>query len=222
MSTSERGRFFGRRGACWLACALTVLAAVPLGHAGYLHAKAQLAQILLERAWRQAREQGAAPRPWPWADTAPVARLRVARLGVERIVLDGDSGRMLAFGPGWTPASARPGTHGVVMISAHRDTHFAFLRELQRGDRIVLDGVRGSRGYRVSDLRVLDSGGGNAALRSGEDGLVLVTCYPFDAIAAGGPLRYVVSAIAEDAAIELPSAVGESARRARDTAIAAR
>ncbi|MBO9664401.1 class GN sortase [Dokdonella sp.] len=222
MTANRRAPLVGPRGARRLACALAVLAALPLGHAGYLHAKAQLAQVLLERAWHRAQQQGTAPRPWPWADTAPVARLRAARLGIDRIVLDGDSGRTLAFGPGWAPASARPGTHGVVMISAHRDTHFGFLRDLRQGDRLALDGVRGSRRYRVSDLRVVDSRDGLAALPAGGDGLVLVTCYPFDAIVPGGPLRYVVSAVADDDVSELSSAVVESAPSSRMAAIAAR
>lgn len=222
MSAGQRRRLLGPRGARRLACALAALAALPLGHAGYLHAKAQLAQMLLERAWRQAQQEGTSPRPWPWADTAPVARLRAERLGVDRIVLDGDSGRTLAFGPGWAPASARPGERGVVLISAHRDTHFAFLRELRRGDRLALEGVHGSRGYRVSDVRVVDSRDGLAALPAGGDGLVLVTCYPFEEITPGGPLRYVVGAVAADDASESPSAVAESPPLPRANAIAAR
>lgn len=222
MTANRRTPLVGPRGARRLACALAVLAALPLGHAGYLQAKAALAQVLLERAWRQAQEQGTAPRPWPWADTAPVARLRAERLGVTRIVLDGDSGRTLAFGPGWAPASARPGTHGVTMISAHRDTHFGFLRELRRGDRLALDGLRGSRRYRVSDLRIVDSRDGLAALPAAGDGLVLVTCYPFDALVPGGPLRYVVSAVADVGASESPSAAFESPPPSRLPAIAAR
>lgn len=204
-----------------LACALAAAAMLPLGHAAYLHAKARLAQVLLERAWQEAQAEGDAPRPWPWADTTPVARLRVTRLGVDRIVLDGDSGRTLAFGPGWAPASARPGSHGVVVLSAHRDTHFAFLRELARGDRIALDSTQGTRRYRVVDLRVFDVRDGEARFAAGGDGLVLVTCWPFDAIAPGGPLRYVVSAVADDA-IESPSIVSDSAPRLRDGAIARR
>ena len=148
--------------------------------------------------------------------------MRAERLGVERIVLDGDSGRTLAFGPGWAPASARPGAHGVVMISAHRDTHFGFLRDLRRGDRLALEGLRGARGYRVSDLRVVDSRDGLAALPAGGDGLVLVTCYPFDAVVPGGPLRYVVSAVADDGVSEMPSAAFESPSPSRLPAIAAR
>lgn len=210
-----------------IAVAFALLAAWPLGHAGYVHAKARLAQFLLERAWRHAQVDGVAPRPWPWADTVPVARLHVARLGIERIVLEGDSGRTLAFGPGWAPASARPGARGVVLVSAHRDTHFAFLRDLQRGDRIALESEHGTRRYRVDDLRVLDSRSGSAALPADADGLVLVTCWPFDAIGPGGPLRYVVSAVPDgtttaDDAMESPSTVADPAPHARADAIARR
>lgn len=205
-----------------LACALAASAALPMGHAGYIHAKACLAQVLLERAWQQSRLDGRAARPWPWADTTPIARLRVARLGVEYIVLEGDSGRTLAFGPGWAPSSARPGTRGVSVLSAHRDTHFAFLRELRRGDEIVLESVRGARRYRVADLRVQDSRDGAAVLAAGGDGMALVTCWPFDAIAPGGPLRYVVSALPLDAALESPSNAADSPFPARNDAIARR
>jgi len=201
------------------ASALVACAALPLGHAGYVHAKACLAQVLLERAWQHAQTDGRAARPWPWADTTPIARLRVARLGVERIVLEGDSGRTLAFGPGWAPSSARPGAPGVSVISAHRDTHFAFLRELRRGDDIVVESARGTRRYRVAALRVEDSRDGAVALRGDGDGLVLVTCWPFDAIAPGGPLRYVVSALP---AIESPSGIADSPFRPRHDAIAQR
>ncbi len=209
-----------------LACALAAAGLVPLGHAAFLHAKAALAQVLLERAWRQAQVDGSAPRPWPWADTAPVARLRAPRLGIERIVLEGDSGRTLAFGPGHSPSSAAPGTHGVTVLSAHRDTHFAFLRDLASGDHIALDTPRGTRHYRIDDLRVFDVRDGQAHIAHDRDGLVLVTCFPFDALVPGGPLRYVVSAVADEPAIESasesPSGITDSAPALRRHAIAQR
>ena len=53
------------------------LAAWHAAHAGYLHGKAWLGQRLLERAWVQSARSGADVRPWPWADTHPVARIVV-------------------------------------------------------------------------------------------------------------------------------------------------
>lgn len=205
-----------------LAFALALLGLLPLAHAAYMTAKAGLAQVLLERAWQRERGDGVASKPWPWADTTPVARLRVARLGIDQIVLDGDSGRTLAFGPGWAPSSAYPGAPGVAVISAHRDTHFSFLRDVVRGDELAIETLRGTARYRVTDTQVIDSRREIGAAADTKQGLLLVTCYPFDAIVPGGPLRYVVSAVADDDAINRPQMVSAAAANARNDAIAAR
>ena len=92
--------------------AVTLLAALgawELGHGAWIHAKAQLAQYLLQRAWTRTLRGEPASKPWPWADTWPVARLRVPAHGVDLIVLTGVSGLTLAFGPGHAPNSAAPG-----------------------------------------------------------------------------------------------------------------
>ena len=180
-----------RRGARLL---LIAAAALLLGQAGYLQAKALLAQVLLENAWQRSDAGRTAIRPWPWADTRPVARLQVAVLDVDLIVLAGDSGRTLAFGPAWNEASALPGHAGASIVSGHRDTHFAFLRELQIGERIEIEHAGEHLRYRVSATRVVDAR--HTRLATADDGerLLLVTCWPFDAWVAGGPLRYVVEA----------------------------
>lgn len=178
-----------------LALCLALCAGVPLGHAGYMETKAGLAQILLQRAWQRHLQTGATSKPWPWADTAPIARLRVPRLGIDEIVLRGDSGRTLAFGPGWAESSARPGEAGPSVISAHRDTHFAFLRQLAIGDAIQVDAMHRAAEYRVVSARIVDARSEQIDLGESADALILVTCYPFDALNAGGSLRYVVTAM---------------------------
>jgi sortase A len=167
--------------------------------AGWIHAKGALAQHLLQQAWEETRDGAAHTRPWPWADTHPVARLQAPRLGIDQIVLAGDSGRVLAFGPGWAEASSGPGTQGSVVISGHRDTHFAFLRELQPDDAVTIESAHGTRHYRVRDSRVADTRREQLAVDPAIDSLRLITCYPFDAVSAGGPLRYVVALQPTDA-----------------------
>ena len=162
----------------------------------YIPAKAWVAQVLLDVAWDRRLGGAADSRPWPWADTMPLARLRQPRLGIDQIVLEGASGRVLAFGPGHIPGSARPGEAGNVVISGHRDTHFRWLARVQSGDELMLqtDDGRNLR-YRVaqtsvhheSDIALLDPLEG--------DQLRLLTCYPFETIAAGTPQRYVVTAL---------------------------
>lgn len=171
-----------------------VLAAFGLGHAGWVEAKAALAQVLLTRAWEHTRTTGEPARPWPWADTVPVARLRVPRLDVAQIVLSSAGGRSLAFGPSLSGAGALPGEPGTVVVSAHRDTHFRFLRELSIGDRVWLETAAADHGYEIVAIRVVDSRREGIAVDGDEALLNLVTCYPFDAINPRGPLRYVVTA----------------------------
>ena len=177
---------------------LSVIGLWELGHGVWIHAKARLAQLLLQRAWERTLRGEAAAKPWPWADTWPVARLRVPAHGVDLIVLSGVSGRTLAFGPGHAPDSAALGTSGTEIVTGHRDTHFRFLERVRQGDEILIEGAgRPGVRFRVQELAVVDS---RAAVVRGEpDGaaLVLMTCYPFDALAPGGPLRYVVTALSE-------------------------
>jgi sortase A len=183
-----------RRAWRYLMFAMLALAAGLGFSGGWIHAKAALAQVLLERAWARSDHGRHTQRPWPWADIAPLARLSVPRLQRSLIVLDGDNGQALAFGPGWTPGSARPGASGLTIISAHRDTQFSFLKSLRPGDRLHLDGPAGGGDYRVEASRIIDSGRHGLPAADSMNGLWLVTCYPFDAIAPGGPLRYVVQA----------------------------
>ena len=181
-----------------LALGVCALALSLAGSAGWIHAKAMLAQTLLQNAWTQTLQNGKPHAPWPGADTTPVARLRVAARDIDQIVLSGDSGRTLAFGPGWAQASASPGAAGTVVVSGHRDTHFAFLRDLQPGDAIELQGTHGSVSYRVVDTRVADVRHERLAIDGHRDELWLVTCWPFDAVTAGGPLRYAVRTVRVD------------------------
>ncbi|MDH4108467.1 MAG: class GN sortase [Gammaproteobacteria bacterium] len=166
-----------------------------LGQGAYIPAKAWVAQELMQRAWRRTSGQEGRQPPWPWADTHPVARLIAKRGEVDLIVLAGSSGRTLAFGPGHMSASALPGEPGNSIIAGHRDTHFAFLQYLRAGETLRIERPGGrSHLFRVTAIDVVDSRRGSLLLDSDTAMLSLVTCYPFSGPAAGGPMRYVVSA----------------------------
>src|SRR5262249_10213482 len=58
----------------WLPAVALVLAIAgswEIAAAGWIHAKALLAQRLMASAWEQARDGGTSRRPWPWADMRP-------------------------------------------------------------------------------------------------------------------------------------------------------
>ena len=168
-----------------------------LGQALYIHAKAQLAQYLIADAWQQTLTGKRAVKPWPWADTWPVARLSVPALGEAVYVLAGADGRAIAFGPGHMHGTPLPGAEGNSVIGGHRDTHFAFLRDLKQGETISVQRADGAwRRYRVSEASVVDKSAVHVARDTGTTKLTLVTCWPFDAVRAGGPARYVVTALA--------------------------
>ncbi len=165
-----------------------------LADGGWIYLKAALAQELLEHSWQQTLETTQPAKPWPWADTWPLARLTVPHHGIDHIVLAGDSGRTLAFGPGHTSGSAMPGEPGSVVISGHRDTHFRFLKQLQPGEEIHVQTARGKYRYRVRDMRLLNINHHQLVSDPDMAQLHLVTCFPFDSMVTGGPLRYVVDA----------------------------
>ena len=183
-----------RRWALPVAILLAALATWQLGAAGYIQAKAALAQHLIASAWDSALK-GRSQAPWPWADTRPIARLTVPSRGVELFVLAGTSGRSLAFGPGHVDGTAMPGSAGNSVIVAHRDTHFAFLRELDPQAEIAIEDLSGRvTRYRVREVAVVDKGDTRVLDAADSPQLTLITCWPFDAVAPGTPYRYVVIA----------------------------
>lgn len=170
-----------------------------LGEGSWIYAKAGLAQRLLQRAWSRTLAGETGVKPWPWADTWPVARLLVPSQHIDQIVLEGAYGRTLAFGPGHVESADQIGASGAIILTGHRDTHFRFLQRLKPNEVIELEAATGTRRrYRVADTRIADSRTESIGIEQGRARLVLVTCYPFDAIQAGGPLRYVVTAWPED------------------------
>ena len=187
--------FGGGRGGGLAVAALLALGFWQLGHGAYIPAKAWLAQELMQRAWLRVNAGEDRAAPWPWADTWPVARLTARSRDVDLIVLAGGSGRTLAFGPGHLSASALPGETGNTIIAGHRDTHFAFLRHVEPGELIGIESTRGVRHvYEVTGIDIVDARKGSLVLDTNLAVLTLVTCYPFTAVEAGGPLRYVVTA----------------------------
>jgi sortase A len=181
------------------AALLAFLGLVLLGQGLWIHAKALLAQILLERAFAASVATGHVVKPWSWADTWPVARIEVPRLGKSVIARHGSSGQALAFGPGHVARTAEAGERGTAVYAAHRDTHFAFLGDVNVGDEIRVTRRDGATfRFHVTGTSVVrwDASGINAS--EGSRRLVLSTCWPLDA-KFSGPMRYLVYAEAEGA-----------------------
>jgi sortase A len=122
-----------------------------------------------------------------------IGRIEIARLGLSVMVVEGDDGKTLRRAAGHIPGTALPGQSGNVGITAHRDTFFRPLRNIELNDVITLTTWQGEYRYRVvstqivspEDVAVLDS--------TGDEILTLLTCHPFYFVGAA-PNRFIVRA----------------------------
>jgi sortase A len=154
-------------------------------------AKAALAQHLLLNAWQEVRGGKTDAKPWPWADTWPIAKLTVD--GESTLVLSDAGGESLAFGPSNVSGSALPGTKGTSVISAHRDTHFVVLKEVKMGDIVTIERADGvTHGYKIHETYILSKLELSISTEDRLDRLILVTCWPFDAVNPNTRKRFVV------------------------------
>ncbi len=173
---------------------LSAAGCASMSYGVFMKCKAVAAEQLVRGAWYEMLEGKKNVKPWPWADTVPFARIQVPSLAVDCIVLEGGTGRTLAFGPGHVDGTAQPGAPGNCAVIGHRDTSFGFLKDLDPGDAVYVTSrsnrlykyvVRTARVVTDRDVRVYD--------HTGCRELTLVTCYPFDSPFPGNR-RYVVKA----------------------------
>jgi sortase A len=173
---------------CGLGLATTASgAAVPL--------EAGLKQLLLERAYDKTVETKVKHKPWVWADMTTVGKISHPRLKQSAIILGAGSYEAMRAGPTLLRGSAKIGEAGTSVIAAHRDTHFAFLKDVRVGDVMQAAGEDGKmQNYRVTHMEVVEAD--EFAIRKdlSENALALSTCYPFGS-QRGGTQRYVVHAV---------------------------
>jgi sortase A len=190
----SRNRFSSNRWKNILSALLLLLVIWQWGQAGWIYAKAQLAQYLIQNSWQTTLVTQTPQKPWAWADTWPVARLQAPGMNKDLYILEGADGSALAFGPGHMQGTALPG-QGASVIGGHRDTHFDFLADAKTGDPLRIQDLQGKwKTYQIDQIKIVDGEKQPLQIEEDRDQLVLVTCYPFNALTAGGPLRYVVIA----------------------------
>lgn len=143
------------------------------------YAQTWVAQSLLHTAWVRTQASGRQVKPWPWANTWPLARLFVPHLNLEQIVVARDNEGMSPFALRHSASSVLPGELGNSVLNVHRETYFDFLKALKPGDMLVLESLRNGRWYyQVSAIYIVDKTNTYFVEPSLNRRLTLVSCYP--------------------------------------------
>jgi sortase A len=111
-----------------------------------------------------------------------VGRIKVKRMGINFVVVEGTQPGDLRKGPGHYADTTFPGIQGTVAIAGHRTTYlapFRKLNEMQRGDLITLEMPYGRFTYRTELRRIVDPGAyAYVTARKRYDRLALTACHP--------------------------------------------
>jgi sortase A len=123
-----------------------------------------------------------------------IGKLTIPRLSATYYVMEGDHEEELRRGPGHLRGSAMPGSQGNCIIAGHRDTHFRILKDIQKGDDILVETKTGQYLYRVKSIRVVPADDTAPLQPTSRAELSLITCFPFYYV-GNAPKRFVVEAL---------------------------
>jgi sortase A len=179
----------------WAQRALFACAVLLLGYCGFALTDAWIFQrsesLDLDRLLRDQRAASAgAPAIAP---DGLIGRIEIPRLLLSVAVVEGADETTLRRAVGHIPGTALPGQSGNVGLAGHRDTFFRPLKDLRIKDELQLSTLNGSFEYEVESLRVVEPDNIGVLASSGENVLMLVTCYPFYYVGAA-PQRWIVRA----------------------------
>lgn len=194
----------------YLVITLLFLSVLLFGNTIYIHAKAQLAQHLIAKAWDKTQSNNHSSRivnpvkPWHWADTYPVAKLTAPKQQRQYYVLAGATGSPLAFAPGLYAGTSLPGISQAntadTVIAGHHNTHFDFLKHLNVGEAIQLENHLGQViHYRIDTIRTMDIRQQKMPVSFQQNRLTLVTCTPRFVGEVNPQKRLVVTALQQPA-----------------------
>jgi len=175
------------RGACYLLFAFGIFA---LGYAGIVFADSHIYQAVEIQKFERTSPS---PIPRILTDGDILGELQVPRLGLDAIVVQGDSTADLRRAVGHLSNSAMPGEVGNVALAGHRDTFFRPLRDVRLGDEIRFQTRERSFVYVVKSIEVVAPKDTRVLESSTEHDLTLLTCFPFHYVGPA-PKRFVVRA----------------------------
>jgi len=175
------------RGACYFFLALALLT---LSYAGFVFADSHAYQALEMKKFQQA---SLLSEPHILMEGEVIGEIQVPRLGLNAIVVQGDSPTNLRRAVGHISKSALPGEWGNVALAGHRDTFFRPLRDIRMGDTINFKIAERSFEYLVESIAVVAPNDTQVLEPSSGHDLTFITCFPFHFVGPA-PKRFVVRA----------------------------
>jgi sortase A len=168
-----------------------------LAYAAYVVIDAQAFQAIEHRQFEWDAAPQALPEPAA-VDGSVIGELRISRLDLTAVVVQGDSAGILRRAVGHLADTALPGDAGNVVLAGHRDTFFRPLKGIRTGDVVTVRTARGDFQYVVESTRVVPPTDVQVLEPTGGHTLTLITCFPFGFLGAA-PDRFIVLARELDA-----------------------
>ena len=122
-----------------------------------------------------------------------IAKLSIPRLTSVLYVLEGTDDQDLKRGPGHLQGTVMPGRNGNCVIAGHRDTHYRMLKDIEKGDEILVESRQGTYKYRVTGISVVTPDNTDSLQPTSNGVLNLITCFPFNYVGSA-PRRFIVHA----------------------------
>jgi sortase A len=122
-----------------------------------------------------------------------IAQIEIGSIGLRAMIAEDIDDRTLRRAVGHVPRTAWIGEGGNIGLAGHRDTFFHRLRDIRKGDVILIKTASNSYQYRVDFLAIVGPENTQVLDPTSESVLTLITCYPFQYIGSA-PKRFIVRA----------------------------
>ena len=152
---------------------------------------------------------------WITPDSKAIGKLVIAKLNIDAVIRDGTDAQTLRRALGHMPSSALPGKTGNFVVTGHRDTFFRPLRNIRKGDDIMVVTPEGRYSYRVYSISVVAPDQVHVLDATSEPECTLVTCFPFDYVGRASRRFIVQGRLLGDVRGPQPQAAYESSGTAR-------
>jgi len=177
----------------WWPTTLLLVGALLLVYVTFQYGSMFVRQRQLSAEWEKQNAPSAATPPKAQDPREQMTRLSIPSVDLDAIVVEGTTSRQLAIAPGHMTDTAAPGENGNSVITAHRDTFFRHIYELNKGDQILVRRGGKSFQYLVERKFVVKPSDVSVLRPTNDARLTLVTCYPTYYVGPA-PERLVVTA----------------------------